>query len=105
MERKRVMQDKRRNKNKINRKRGESMLGLITVIIGGWNMQQQLEEVNVTRRVADGRGGGRERVERQGSDGNKTLAFPTQVGCWVTEGVSICRCKITRVNRRNVTLT
>lgn len=44
--------------NKGRRKRRESLLGLIRVIIGGQSVQRQLEGVNVTRRVVDGEEGG-----------------------------------------------
>lgn len=44
--------------NKGRRKRRESLLGLIRVIIGGQSMQRLLEGVDVTRRVVDGEEGG-----------------------------------------------
>lgn len=48
--------------NKGGRKRRESLLGLIRVIIGGQSMQRQLEGVDMTRRVVDGEEGGDGRV-------------------------------------------
>lgn len=44
--------------NKGRRKRRESLLGLIRVIIGGQSMQRLLEGVDVMRIVVDGDEGG-----------------------------------------------
>lgn len=43
--------------NKRWRKRKESLLGLIRVIIGGQSMKRQLEGVDLTWKVVDGEGG------------------------------------------------
>lgn len=59
---KKVMKDKKDVRNKEGRKRRESLLGLIRVVIGGQSMQRQLEGVDMTRRVVDGQEGGAGRV-------------------------------------------
>lgn len=57
--------------NKRRRKRRESPLELIRVIIGGQSPQRQLEGVDVMRRVVNGENGG-----GGGVRGNNTMAFP-----------------------------
>lgn len=66
-------------KKKWGRKRRESLLGLIRVIIGGQSMQRQLEAVNVTRREVDGEEWGCWGETWEGS-ANNAYTFPPHKG-------------------------
>lgn len=66
--------------NKGRRKRRESLLGVIRVIIGGLSMWRQLEGLDVMRNRARWRRRRGWWGEREESGGNNTLAFPTHKG-------------------------
>ncbi len=55
-----VMKDKARNGKQREQEEGESLLGLIRVIIEGQSVQRQLEGVDVKRRWREGWWGERE---------------------------------------------
>lgn len=79
-QREKVIKEKRRNGAQREEEEEGSLLGLIRVIIGGQSMPRQLEGVNVTKRAADGEGGGVGGGEREESGGKKDLGLPRTKG-------------------------
>lgn len=84
--------------NKRRRKRRESLLGLIRVIIGGQSPQRQLEGVDVTRREVKGENGQVGGVRGWRVVGTTPWPSPRIRSWWVMEGGSLCRLKITRAS-------
>lgn len=104
------MKDKKEVGKKGGRKRRESLLRLIRVIIGGQSMQRQLEGVDMMRRVVDGEEGGDGRVRGRRVVGTTPRPSPHRGSHSITQGDAgsnslSADLKITRASQPNVPWT